>query len=76
MVDPALLRLLKSVKDDAQPKIAFDAARDILDRNGLDAIERVEISGELSVAEILRARRQRREVIDVMPVIESAKVPE
>jgi hypothetical protein len=37
-----------------------DAARDVLDRAGYKQTERVEVTGELSIAAILRGRRLKR----------------
>ena len=61
LVDPALAVLSKALRDAKQPKIAFDAARDVLDRAGYKQTERLEVSGELSVAAILRAKRLKRD---------------
>ena len=57
LVDPALAVLAKALRDAKQPRIAFDAARDVLDRAGYKQTERLTVTGELSIAAILRARR-------------------
>jgi hypothetical protein len=61
LVDPALAVLSKALRDTKQPKIAFDAARDVLDRAGYRQTERLEVTGEMSIAAILRARRLKRD---------------
>jgi hypothetical protein len=68
MVDPALNTLLRACNDHAEPALALKAAIDILDRNGLKAVEKVELNVGESVADILRSRRKRREQLEAQTV--------
>ena len=64
LVDPAIGVISRALKDKKQPKIAFDAARDVLDRNALKSPDQVEIAGTLTIADILRARIKKRHDTD------------
>jgi hypothetical protein len=67
LVDPALEVAIRAFerdkrKGEADPriaKIAADLARDMLDRAGHQMVEKIEVSGQLSLAEILRQRRNK-----------------
>jgi hypothetical protein len=67
LVDPALEVAIRAFDRDQRngetdprlAKIAADLARDMLDRAGHQMIEKLEVSGELSLADILRSRRKK-----------------
>ena len=63
LVDPALGTLARAVakRTGVPGPTEIAAARDILDRAGLKEPDKIEISGTLSIADVLRARRQRRQ---------------
>jgi hypothetical protein len=45
LVDPSLDRIQRAIADDANPQLALAAARDILDRAGYRATEKVQSEG-------------------------------
>lgn len=45
LVDPALYRIEKTIGDDHNPQLALAAARDILDRAGYKATEKIQSDG-------------------------------
>jgi hypothetical protein len=45
LVDPSLNRIQKTIADDANPQLALAAARDILDRAGYKATEKIQSDG-------------------------------
>lgn len=55
MVDPALGKLAKLIQSKADP-VALGAVKDILDRAGLKAIERVEIDANVVVSDDSKRR--------------------
>jgi hypothetical protein len=75
MVDPALNTLLRTCKSNNEPALALKAAIDILDRNGLKAVEKVEFSVGESVADILRGRRHKGEQLEAQTVEVTAMAP-
>lgn len=68
LVDPALEVAIRAFERDSRKgeedpriaKIAADLARDMLDRAGHQMVEKVEVSGELSIAQIIRNKRLER----------------
>jgi len=45
LVDPSLNRIARTIGDDANPALALAAARDILDRAGYKATEKIQSDG-------------------------------
>ena len=45
LVDPSLNRIARTIADDANPALALAAARDILDRAGYKATEKIQSDG-------------------------------
>ena len=45
LVDPSLNRIARTIADDANPALALQAARDILDRAGYKATEKIQSDG-------------------------------
>jgi hypothetical protein len=74
LVDPAIGVISAALRDKKQPKIAFDAARDVLDRAGFKKPDAVQIQGELSIADVLRARRAKREAAEALEVLDPTGV--
>ena len=65
MVDPALGVLLHAMKQKTkQLPSAITAAKDVFDRAGLKETDKLEITGTLRISDVLRARRQKREVTE------------
>jgi hypothetical protein len=68
LVDPALAVAVRAFERDERKgeddpriaKIAADLARDMLDRAGHQMVEKLEVSGEVTIADILRQRRAAR----------------
>jgi hypothetical protein len=56
LVDPAIAVLTASMRQTKDKRLALSAAVDVLNRNSLTGKQKVEISGDLSIAEILRLR--------------------
>ena len=49
LVDPSLDRIQKAIADDDNPQLALAAARDILDRAGYKATEKVQSDGRVVI---------------------------
>jgi hypothetical protein len=49
LVDPSLDRIKKAIDDDDNPQLALAAARDILDRAGYKATEKVQSDGRVVI---------------------------
>jgi hypothetical protein len=49
LVDPSLNRIQKAIADDDNPQLALAAARDILDRAGYKATEKVQQDGRVTL---------------------------
>jgi hypothetical protein len=49
LVQPSLDRIQRTIDDDANPQLALTAARDILDRAGYKAAEKLETSGDTTI---------------------------
>lgn len=49
LVDPSLNRIAKAIDDDDNPQLALAAARDILDRAGYKATEKVQQDGRVTL---------------------------
>lgn len=69
------------LRDNApNPRLQFDASRDILDRSGLKAPERVAIKAEIGLssetAELLRAILAEARQVEAITVIETRALPE
>ena len=60
MIDPALAVLAATLRQKIDKRLSLSAAGDILNRNSLNGKQHVEVSGGLSLADVLRARRARR----------------
>jgi hypothetical protein len=56
LVDPSLNRIARAIADDANPQLALAAARDILDRAGYKATDKVQTDGR-TVIEIEYVKR-------------------
>jgi hypothetical protein len=56
LVDPSLNRIAKAIDDDDNPQLALAAARDILDRAGYKATEKIQQDGRVTL-EIELVRR-------------------
>lgn len=84
LVDPAIGVLQEAMKrkdgkgkDRLPDSLAIAAARDVLDRCGHKSADKMEISGDLSIAEVLRQRRTERLAAEgSQPQIEAAPVIE
>jgi len=49
LVDPSLDRIQKTIADDDNPQLALAAARDILDRAGYKATEKIQQDGRVTL---------------------------
>jgi hypothetical protein len=49
LVDPSLDRIQKAIADDDNPQLALAAARDILDRAGYKATEKIQQDGRVTL---------------------------
>jgi hypothetical protein len=49
LVDPSLNRIAKAIDDDENPQLALAAARDILDRAGYKATEKIQQDGRVTL---------------------------
>src|SRR5689334_10410024 len=57
LVDPAIGVLATAMKQKKDLRVRLNAAQDVLDRNNLSGVQKVEVTG---AAEILRSRRSQR----------------